>query len=696
MPGMVHEKNISKAVETDQYVQFQKFERFFQDATLGIFQTTTEGCILRVNPALSTMFGYDSPQHLLFEIGDSAQALYADPVYRTEFLGQLKQAKSSCMQEIVFQRRDRSIFYGKITAWSVTDQQGHPRLLEGFIEDMTPFVEARAVLERKSAFQKTLSTVASRFINSSDFKEELRLGMSDVGQVSGVSRVSVFFFRSEAQTINQMHEWCAPGIPSQQGMFQDLRIEDFPWLKSRLLQGEEIQVLEVDSLPGDANAEQAILRKKGIISCLIYPLYIDQRLMGCVGFEDIRRTGAWQSEYQDLLSLFTQMVGNACARKEMQETMRQGEKLEAIGTLAGGIAHDFNNILAAVGNLALLALEDLPAESQAAKDLEQILRASDRGKELVGQILSFSRKDGARKKRLTFSSSVQEAVDLLHASLPSSINLDLDIRDSVSQVEADPVDIQKLIINLCTNARDALEQNEGRIEIKLEQRNIQTDECPVHHSLKPGPYVFLRVSDTGSGIPEAIHSKIFDPFYTTKAKGKGTGLGLAQVKRILEVNGADFVIKTALGEGTTFEVYWPCLPSASPAGPQHNTEEYPQGRGMILLAEDQKDVKDTTARFLQQQGYTVLAEANGRQAFHRFKSSPEDIDLLLTDLIMPEMNGKDLAIQLLKIKPDLPIIVCSGYNDQTSDHDLRSYGIQHVLAKPVDWRRLSKLIESLI
>ena len=234
------------------------------------------------------------------------------------------------------------------------------------------------------------------------------------------------------------------------------------------------------------------------------------------------------------------------------------------------------------------------------------------------------------------------------------------------------------------------------IAVTLEQRDIEMHGVSGHLHLQPGPYVFLEISDTGTGIPEALRSKIFDPFYTTKPKDKGTGLGLAQVKHILEANGAGFVMKTAQGEGTAFEIYWPCLRNAPQVEPKHSPDASLSGQGVILLVEDQAEVRDTTTRILQQQGYTVLAADNGRQALQRYLSSPQPIDLVLTDLIMPEMNGKDLAIELLTIDPDLPIIVWSGYHDQISEHDLMHCGIEHVLAKPVDWQQLGELIASLI
>jgi len=354
------------------------------------------------------------------------------------------------------------------------------------------------------------------------------------------------------------------------------------------------------------------------------------------------------------------------ALRRSEEQLRQVLKLEAVGRLAGGIAHDFNNILTAVGGHAALLLEEIPPGDPLRADLEEIKRGVDRATSLTRQLLAFSRKQVLKPRVLDLTSVVAETEQMLRRLIGEDIDLRTSAEPGLGRVLADPGQIQQVILNLAVNARDAMPDG-GRLSIEL--ANVDVDEEMARRHVPeqpPGRYVRLTVSDTGTGIPHHIQPHIFEPFFTTKEKGKGTGLGLSTVYGIVKQSGGFIWVYSEPGQGATFKIYLPRVdaPAEQTPAPQPEVAAH-AGEETILLVEDEPAVRDLAQRILRRKGYRVIVASNGREALDLVERQEGPIDLLVTDLIMPQMDGRELAQRLAALRPGLPVLFMSGYTGDT-------------------------------
>ncbi|MFC1824185.1 PAS domain S-box protein [Thermodesulfobacteriota bacterium] len=361
------------------------------------------------------------------------------------------------------------------------------------------------------------------------------------------------------------------------------------------------------------------------------------------------------------------------ADKEKLETqLRQAQKMEAIGTLAGGIAHDFNNILFPIFGYAEMALEDVPEDSISKKYLSEVFRAANRAKDLVQQILTFSRQSSQERKPLDVQMIVKEALKLLRASLPAMIEIRQDIDRDCSPILADPTEIHQVMMNLCTNAYHAMRETGGILHIKLGEVEIDHVNYSLHGTTRPGKYLRLTVSDTGQGIEKEAIERIFNPYFTTKLPGEGTGLGLAVVHGIMKSCGGHITVHSESGQGATFHSYFPCV-DRCPAEVENVKEESspPGGSEHILLVEDETQILQMQKRMLEGLGYRITAKLDSLEAFETFCLHPDKFDLVVTDLIMPQMKGTQLARKITGIRPDIPVILCTGIGSEIEESSIR-------------------------
>ncbi len=375
-------------------------------------------------------------------------------------------------------------------------------------------------------------------------------------------------------------------------------------------------------------------------------------------------------------------------RKQLQTQLQQAQKMEAIGTLAGGIAHDFNNILAAILGYSELALLDIEAENPASLNLQEAIRAIHRGKDLVKRILAFSRKDQQHIKTVDISDVVSETLKMVRALIPASIVMQTSIDSAVGTVEADTTQIHQVLLNLCTNAAHAIGEGQGLIRVGLERQELTESPERVHSELKPGTYACLTVADNGAGIPSDLLGKIFEPYYTTKDSGQGTGIGLAVVHGIITNHGGVVTAASQIGEGSTFRVYLPIVRGAVQSEGRDRTEK-PTGSESILLVDDEKALQDIGEKMLRHLGYRVVAVGGSTEALELFRRSPKAFDLVITDMTMPHMTGEELARELLAIRAGLPIILCSGYSEKIKPENVRQLGIRDYLLKPLTIEQLA-------
>jgi len=382
--------------------------------------------------------------------------------------------------------------------------------------------------------------------------------------------------------------------------------------------------------------------------------------------------------------------------QNLEEQLRQSQKMEAIGTLAGGIAHDFNNILAAILGYTELAAMDVPAESVAAERLRLVVSSCDRARSLVKQILTFSRKNPQAPSPVRIADSIRETVRLLRASLPSTIEISQDLQDPEAVVMADPTQIQQLFLNLCTNAAQAMEETGGTLSISLDRHTSDGDGMLCFYGLAPGAYVRLTVRDTGVGISREIKERIFEPFFTTKAVGKGTGMGLAVAHGIVKSYGGCIYADSDPGKGAAFHVLLPVIHEA----PQEFFREHPLGmqRGAetILLVDDEEAVAQTCGGMLTALGYTIVSTASSMEALDLFSSQPERFDCVITDMTMPYMRGDVLARKLMALRPGLPVILCTGFSEKISEQQALEQGIKAFLMKPYTMQGLAAVVRTVL
>ena len=380
-------------------------------------------------------------------------------------------------------------------------------------------------------------------------------------------------------------------------------------------------------------------------------------------------------------------------KAKLEAQLRQAQKMEAIGTLAGGIAHDFNNILGAVICYTDLARRACLADPQVREDLEKVLQACERARNLVRQILSFSRQTKQERKPLDLSLVVREGLSLLRSTLPATLEIGGHIAADLRQVLADPTQIHQVLVNLCTNAAHAMRGQVGRLEVSLEPFEASEEFVGAHPDMRPGGYVRLSVSDTGYGMDEATLKRMFEPFFTTKVPGEGTGLGLSVVHGIVRDHDGAIYVHSQPAKGTTFELYFPAS-SAEPSPTEiANTTLVRGHQERVLLVDDEEALCLTFERVLRQLGYAPVTQINPREALALFCARPDRFDLVITDLTMPGMTGVDLAAAMLAVRPDLPVILASGFSGTYTREMVRELGLRDLIIKPMDRVQLSQVIQ---
>lgn len=381
-------------------------------------------------------------------------------------------------------------------------------------------------------------------------------------------------------------------------------------------------------------------------------------------------------------------------KRTLQAQLIQSQKMEAIGTLAGGIAHDFNNILGAVIGYAEMARAESPNGSRAAKMIDRVLEAGHRAAALVSQILAFSRQVQNENIPLAPGPIVKEVAALLRPTLPSTITISLHI-ETHQTIFTDPTQFHQIVMNLCTNAFHAMEQTGGTLDLRLEDCELTPSEAQLHPEVRPGRFIRLSVKDTGPGIPSTVRTKIFDPYFTTKGVGKGTGMGLAIVHGIVTNAGGFITCDSTPGQGTLFQVYFPIYDQQ--AVPQPRTETpLPTGTEHILLVDDEPMLAELGQTFLERLGYTVTACTSSLEALSVFQKQPDLFHAVITDQTMPGLTGTDLAKQLLTLRPDIPIILCTGFSNLVDEDQAREYGIKGFAMKPLTGREIATLLRTVL
>jgi len=378
--------------------------------------------------------------------------------------------------------------------------------------------------------------------------------------------------------------------------------------------------------------------------------------------------------------------------RRLEAQLRQSQKMEAIGTLAGGIAHDFNNILTAIIGFGEVVMAKLPPDSQVSQEQAHVLKAGERAKDLVKQILTFSRSSEQQLQTLLIQFIVKEALKLIRASLPSTIVIREEIDVNLRPVQADPVQIHQVIMNLCTNAYHAMRETGGVLKVSLKGTLLTGIAAADLGSLSPGGYALLEVCDSGCGMSLAVKERIFEPYFTTKAQGDGTGLGLSMVHGIIKSLGGAISVFSEPGLGATFRVYLPLVENTSLAEPSAQCEAVPGGDESVLVVDDEEVIVSLEEEFLQGLGYRVTGFTDSEKALLAYREAPESFDLLITDMTMPKLTGADLATEILRLRPGMPIVICTGHSELIDPEKAKAMGIKAYLPKPITRVGLAKAV----
>jgi PAS domain S-box-containing protein len=383
---------------------------------------------------------------------------------------------------------------------------------------------------------------------------------------------------------------------------------------------------------------------------------------------------------------------DALVKTERQ--FRQSSRMEAIGTLAGGIAHDFNNILTAILGYTELGLASVPKDSRTHRNLQEVLTAGHRAKHLVLQILAFSRQSSQAKKPISIHIVMQEALKLLRATIPSTIEIHHSFLTE-AYVLADPTQLHQVMINLCTNAEYAMRETGGLLDISLKDLEVTEEDVQSVPGLQVGPHIRLTIQDNGIGMSCDVLERMFDPFFTTKPFGEGSGMGLSVVHGIVANHGGALMVDSQMGIGTKIELYLPAIPApvwdgAGDQGP------IPLGKETILFVDDEETIVWLGKELLAQLGYTVEVQTNSQEALNVFRQNPERFDLVITDQTMPGLTGEALSRELLRIRPEIPIILCTGFSHIMTAEKAKALGIQAYLMKPLAIRDLASIVRHVL
>ncbi|MBA4419263.1 MAG: hypothetical protein C0392_15365 [Syntrophus sp. (in: bacteria)] len=404
-----------------------------------------------------------------------------------------------------------------------------------------------------------------------------------------------------------------------------------------------------------------------------------------VNMRTVRDSGAQVLYYEGAIQDITE-------RKLLELQLRQAQKMEAIGTLAGGIAHDFNNILSAVIGYAEMARQEPGINERLQRYLDQIYKAGIRAGELIRQILTFSRQTDEKLYPLKIGTIVKEVIKLLRASIPATIEIRQRIECTADTILANPTQIHQVLMNLCANAVHAMDTGKGILQIGLASVSLKPDDVMIRQGLIPGMYVRLKVSDTGHGIAPVIRDKIFDPFFTNKKPGEGTGMGLSVVHGIVKKCGGAITVDSEEGKGTEFNVYFPHLTETREEQQEEETACIVGGKETILVVDDEEVLVDIETKMLTGLGYRVLGMTKSREALDLFRARPDRFDLVITDMTMPKMTGFELVREIRHIRPDVPVILCTGFSELVTKEQAMSLGFRDYIMKPIVLSQLAAAI----
>jgi PAS domain S-box-containing protein len=606
----------------------KQYRDIFDGAIEGIFRTSLEGKYLAANSALAKMLGYDSAQELVSAINDSAHQVWLDPNERSRFLQLVEQHEIVRGYEGQFKRKDGTAIWVSLNCRNVCGKDGRTLYNEGFIEDITERKRADEKLrESERQLRTVLETIALVGVML-DRQGNITLCNDFLLALSGWKREEVL-----------RRNWFELFLPSE--------------ICGRIRQEIFLDTIGTGEIP--THYQNEIITRKG-----------ERRLVDWNNTV-IRDPGGQIVGVASIGEDITERKRAEAEKAKIEDQLRQAQKLESVGRLAAGVAHDFNNLLTVINGYSRLLLGRLKAGDPLRDGLEEIHKAGERAAGLTQQLLAFSRKQILQPRVLDLNRVVEEMRPMLERLMGEDVEVCVQLQAEAATICADPNQLERVLMNLAGNSRDAMPDG-GKFSI--ETGFVEWDES--HAQLRPGthagPYVMLAVSDTGGGMSEETRGHIFEPFFTTKEVGKGTGLGLSTIHGIVEQSGGYIEVASELGRGTTFKIYIPRVVDAQADSGKPEAAAAMGGQETVLVVEDQAEVREFAAAALRTYGYQVIEAANAEEALMLWEREGERIDLILTDVVMPGLSGRELADRLKEREHGIKVLFMSGHTDDTMVH----------------------------
>lgn len=674
-----------------------RFRSAMQNSPIGMGLVALDGSWVEVNPALCRIVGFAAEELVAANFQDITHP--EDRAGEAGFITDLLTRQLENYQtEKRYLHKDGSAVWGQLNVSLIRNPDGTPRHFVFQIQNITErkrnMFELIGTNTRYAQHEAALTALTRSYVTEPGSLNSVLQKITEVvARALDVNRVSIWRYNPARTAIGCDVLYQADSGTYSAGM--TINATTAPAYFRALGDADVIAAHDVEQDTRTQEMLSSYLHPLGITSMLDVPIHSQGKAVGVICCEHVGEKRQWKPDEQTFAIAVANLISMQLAqvdRQELEEQFRQAQKLEALGTLAGGIAHDFNNILAAIISFAELAKMDNPANEELHENLDQILKAGNRATSLVRQILWFSRQQKQSRRNLQLGPVLQEALALIRATLPATIEIEQHLERQLPDVLADGSQLHQVVMNLCANAAHAMQGQHGRLRVELRARQVDAAGTSPNLELRAGDYVSLTISDTGHGMDEATRKRIFEPFFTTKSPGEGTGLGLSVVHGIVKGHDGSITVQSTPGQGSCFTILLPAVRSTMITD-QREHGPIPTGNGeRILFVDDEPDLCEAASRMINRLGYVPVIFNSSEAAWQAIQRKPDDYDLMVSDLTMPSMTGTDLARNVLSLRPKFPIVLTSGYTGGLSEGFIRELGIRELVLKPLDYQALAHAI----
>ena len=640
-----------KQAEDAQQESRERYKSLTNNLNIGVYRNSfgSKGKFIEANTALLEMFGF-SDREEFFKL--SVSDLYANPSDRAKFIAKMLKKDQVRNEELQLQKIDGTLFIGSISAVVIKDGKGKVRYYDGIVEDITEQKLKEKKLKKSEQQYRDLFNSTTDLIYTQDMDGRFISVNPAMQNLFGYNKEELLGHR-----------------PSD---FMELKLQT----------GFKERYLEKVKEQGYHEGIACYYNKIGEKFYIEYKSFLIKPDDGELYISGMGRD-------------VTEKVLSEKKLKTLQEQIAQFQRMEAIGTLAGGIAHDFNNILFPIMGYTEMLMKDVDENSTSQKRLAKIYTSAIRARELVKQILTFSRQGNNEFKLIEIQPVVKEVLKLIRSTIPTTIEIKSHIQTSCNTIQADPTQIHQIIMNLAINAYHAMEDSGGKLKVTLEEVELVESDL-LNLEMESGAFACLTISDTGKGMDKELTRKIFDPFFTTKELGKGTGMGLSIVHGIVADMKGGIQVHSEPEKGTQFFVYLPIVSNMKKQQIPNAKAAMQGGTEHILLLDDEEAIIEMEKEMLERLGYQVTSHTNSVEALEDFCNNTDKFDMVITDMAMPDMSGDKLSAELIKIRPDIPILLCTGFSETISDEKAASLGIKGFLLKPIGMNDFSRKIRQVL